>query len=142
MTQRPLPTPWNICNLTRSPFFQQPLEAGEQTPRPLRLFIGRAAELHRLRGTIHGAGEDGTVQALAGAPGVGKTTLVKELKALALDDGYLTTDDYVAILPDDSPGDRSGACSGRSTTPSWLTARWQPTTQRWPTPRSWCARPG
>ncbi len=112
MTQRPLPTPWNVYNLTRSPFFQQPLEAGEQTPRPLSLFIGRAAELRRLRGTIHGAGEDGTVQALAGAPGVGKTTLVKELKALALDDGYLTTDDYVAILPDDSPGDLFGRVLG------------------------------
>lgn len=102
MTQRPLPTPWNVYNLVRSPFFQQPLESGEQTPRPLSLFVGREAELRRLRGAIHGAGENATVQAIAGAPGVGKTTLVKELKALALDDGYLTTDSYVAVLPDDT----------------------------------------
>ena len=101
--QRSLPTPWNVYNLVRSPFFQQPLESGEQTPRPLSLFVGRAAELRRLRGTIHGAGENATVQAIAGAPGVGKTTLVKELKALALDDGYLTTDSYVAVLPGDTP---------------------------------------
>src|SRR5258708_36344915 len=67
------------------------------------LFVGREAELKRLRGTIHGAGENATVQAIAGAPGVGKTTLVKELKALALEDGYLTTDSYVAILPNDTP---------------------------------------
>ena len=103
MTQRPIPTSWNVYNLLRSPFFQQPLESGEQTPRPLSLFVGRDAELKRLRGTIHGAGENATVQAIAGAPGVGKTTLVKELKALALDDGYLTTDSYVAILPDETP---------------------------------------
>ncbi len=103
MIQRPIPTSWNVYNLLRSPFFQQPLESGEQTPRPLSLFVGRETELQRLRGTIHGAGENATVQAIAGAPGVGKTTLVKELKALALEDGYLTTDSYVAILPDDTP---------------------------------------
>lgn len=103
MTQRPLPTSWNVYNLTRSPFFQQPLESGELTPRPLSLFVGRKKELEQLRGTIHGAGENATVQAVAGAPGVGKTTLVKELKALVLDDGYLTTDSYVAILPNDTP---------------------------------------
>jgi hypothetical protein len=102
VNQRPLPTPWNVYNLVRSPFFQQPLESGEQTPRPLSLFVGREAELKRLRGTIHGAGQNATVQAIAGAPGVGKTTLVKELKATALEDGYLTTDGYVALLPDDS----------------------------------------
>lgn len=103
MPQRPLPTPWNVYNLVRSPFFQQPLESGEQTPRPLSLFVGRENELKRLRGAVHGAGENATVQAIAGAPGVGKTTLVKELKALALEDGYLTTDSYVAILPNDTP---------------------------------------
>jgi Cdc6-like AAA superfamily ATPase len=103
MIQRPIPTSWNVYNLLRSPFFQQPLESGEQTPRPLSLFVGREAELKRLQGTIHGAGDNATVQAIAGAPGVGKTTLVKELKALAVADGYLTTDNYVALLPDDTP---------------------------------------
>lgn len=103
MSQRPLPTPWNVYNLSRSPFFQQPLESGEETPRPLSLFVAREAELGRLRGTIHGAGQNGTVQAIAGAPGIGKTTLVKELKSLVIDDGYLTTDAYVAILPDETP---------------------------------------
>lgn len=103
MTQRPLPTPWNLFNLVHSPFFQQPLESGEQTPRPLSLFVGRETELHRLRGTIYGAGENATVEAIAGGPGVGKTTLVKELKALVLEDGYLTTDSYVALMPGDTP---------------------------------------
>ena len=102
MTQRPLPTPWNRFNLTQSPFFQQALESGEHTPRPLSLFVGREAELKQLRGTIYGAGNNASVEAIAGAPGVGKTTLVQELKALLIDDGYLTTDSYVAILPGDT----------------------------------------
>ena len=102
MNQRPLPTPWNVYNLSRSPFFQQPLESGEETPRPLSLFVAREAELASLRGTIHGAGQNGTVQAIAGASGIGKTTLVKELKALVIEDGYLTTDAYVAILPEET----------------------------------------
>lgn len=112
MTVRPLPTPWNVYNLAQSPFFQQPLESGEQTPRPLSLFVGRSAEIRRLRGTIHGAGTNATAQAIAGAPGVGKTTLVKELKALALEDGYLTMDSYVAILPNDTPGELFGRVLG------------------------------
>jgi hypothetical protein len=112
MTQRPLPTPWNLFNLTHSPFFQQPLESGEQTPRPLSLFVGRETELRQLRATIHGAGENASVEAIAGAPGVGKTTLVKELKALVIDDGYLTTDSYVAILPGDTPDGLFGRVLG------------------------------
>ena len=100
---RLLPTKWNVYNLLQSPYFQLPLESGDRTSRPLSLFVGRDTELERLRGNIHGAGDNGTVQAVAGATGIGKTTLVKELKALALDDGYLTTDDLVAILPNESP---------------------------------------
>ena len=98
-----LPTPWNVYNLIHSPFFQQPLESGEQTPRPLSLFVGRARELKQLQAKIQGAGQNATVQAIAGAPGVGKTTLVKELKALALESGYFATDSYVPILPGDTP---------------------------------------
>ena len=54
MTVRPLPPPWNVYNLAHSPFFQQPLESGEQTSRPLSLFVGREAELKRLLGAIRG----------------------------------------------------------------------------------------
>ena len=100
--QGSLPTPWNVYNLVHSPYFQQPLESGEQTPRPLSLFVGRARELKQLQATIQGAGQNASVQAIAGAPGVGKTTLVKELKALALASGYFATDSYVAILPGDT----------------------------------------
>jgi hypothetical protein len=99
---RPLPTPWNLFNLSGSPYFQEALESGDQTPRPLSLFVGRQVELDRLRTTIRSAGGNSTRQAIAGAPGVGKTTLVKELKALALADGYLTTDALVPIFGTDT----------------------------------------
>lgn len=101
--QRLLPTPWNVYNLAGSPYFQEALEATEHTPRPLSLFVGRQAELDRLQTTIRAAGWNSTRQAVTGAPGIGKTTLVKELKALALADGYLTSDTLVPILGGDTP---------------------------------------
>ena len=44
---RPLPTPWNLYNLTASPYFQETLEAAETSTRPLKLFVGRESELAR-----------------------------------------------------------------------------------------------
>lgn len=98
----PLPTPWNLYNLTASPFFQDYLNASSRSPAPLSLFVGREAEIAALRGRIHGAGTYGTRQAVAGDPGIGKTTLVQEVKALLQEDGYFTTDSFVAVLPDDT----------------------------------------
>lgn len=51
---------------------------------------------------IRGAGENSSCQAIAGAPGVGKTTLVKEIKAHLSADGYFTTDALVPILASDT----------------------------------------
>jgi hypothetical protein len=99
---RPLPTPWNLYGLTGSPFFQDTLEAAETSSRPLSLFVGRGAELARLRGAVHGAVDRSSRQAVAGAPGIGKTTLVQELKARLLEDGYLTTDAVVPVLARDT----------------------------------------
>ena len=103
MSIRPLPTPWNLYNLAASPFFQETLDSADGSPRPLSLFVGRERELSRLRDVIHGAGELSSRQAVAGSPGVGKTTLVQELKAAALRDGYLASDALVPILPRDTP---------------------------------------
>lgn len=102
MALRPLPSPWNVYNLVGSPFFQETLESGDRTPRPLSLFVGRQTELKRLVDTIHGAGENSSRQAVAGYPGVGKTTLVKELKATLLAEDYLTTDEFVPIVAGDT----------------------------------------
>lgn len=98
-----LPNAWNVYNLESSPFFQETLEAAEHSPRPLSLFVGRETELDELRGRIHAAGPNGSRQAVAGSPGVGKTTLVQALKARLLQDGYLSTDSLIAIQPDDTP---------------------------------------
>src|SRR4030081_49540 len=97
-----LPTSWNLYNLVSSPYFQGTLEHGETSIRPLSLFVGRVEELRYLRGKIHGAGQGSSRQAIAGVPGVGKTTLVQELKATVLQDGYLATDELVPVLPGDS----------------------------------------
>lgn len=103
MTFTPLPTGWNLYNLSSSPYFQGTLERREHTERPLSLFVGRTTELKRLRQKVHGAGRGSSRQAVAGMPGVGKTTLVQELKASLLADGYLATDELAPILPGDTP---------------------------------------
>jgi hypothetical protein len=108
MMVRPLPTPWNLYNLTASPYFQETLESLEGSNRPLSIFVGRARELAQLRSKIHGAGELSSRQAVAGNPGVGKTTLVQGLKATLLEDGYLTSDSLVPILASDTAGDLFG----------------------------------
>jgi hypothetical protein len=112
MIVRPLPTPWNLYNLTASPYFQETLESLDGSTRPLSLFVGRAKELARLRSKVHGAGELSSRQAVAGIPGVGKTTLVQELKATLLQDGYLTSDSLVPILASDTAGDLFGRVLG------------------------------
>lgn len=98
-----LPTAWNLYNLASSPYFQGTLERREPSQRPLSLFVGRERELKRLRARVHGAGNGSSRQAVAGMPGVGKTTLVQELKSLLLSDGYLATDEVVPILPRNTP---------------------------------------
>lgn len=112
MIVRPLPTPWNLYNLSASPYFQETLESLDGSNRPLSLFVGRARELAQLRSKIHGAGELSSRQAVAGNPGVGKTTLVQELKAMLLQDGYLTSDSLVPILASDTAGDLFGRVLG------------------------------
>ena len=103
MSLPPLPTAWNLYNLASSPFFQGTLERRDQSQRPLSRFVGRDEELRRLRARVHGAGRGSSRQAVAGMPGVGKTTLVQELKSQLLADGYLATDELVPVLPGDTP---------------------------------------
>jgi energy-coupling factor transporter ATP-binding protein EcfA2 len=95
-----LPTVWNVYNLRGSPFFQDTLLAAHER-RSLDLFVGRSGELAELR--AHLRGRDSSRQAVAGASGVGKTTLVQTLKAVALEDGYLTTDSLVPFVAGDTP---------------------------------------
>jgi hypothetical protein len=96
-----LPTAWNVYNLKASPFWQDALDH-ENAARPMSLFVGRHAELAALRDGIIEAGERGSRQAVAGELGVGKTTLVKALKAEVHDAGYLTVNDFVPVVGDDT----------------------------------------
>ena len=110
----PLPTKWSLYNLRASPFFQDVLQAGEQSPQPLdSLFVGREGELRALGEHIRSAGAHGTRQALAGLPGVGKTTIVQELKSTLLGEGYLSTDSWASLVPEDTSASLFGRMLGQ-----------------------------
>jgi len=96
-----LPTPWNVYNLRASPFWQEPLSAGDPV-HPMSLFVGRETEFATLTNTIAEAGHSPSRQAIGGAPGVGKTTLVKRVKAWAHEHGYWAVDAVVPILSHDA----------------------------------------
>lgn len=104
-----LPTVWNVYNLRGSPFFQDTLIQGHER-RSLDLFVGRRKELTDLRQYLHG--RDSSRQAIGGAPGVGKTTLVQMLKGQLLADGYLTTDSLVPFVTGDTPESLFGRVLG------------------------------
>lgn len=104
----PLPNAWNVFNLQASPYWQDPL-GDDDAVHPLHLFVGRTTELAALVDGLHAAGASSSRRAIAGAPGVGKTTLVKRFKAAALRVGYLTGDAVVPILS----GDTAEALFGR-----------------------------
>jgi hypothetical protein len=98
-TRDGLPNHWNLFNLRESPYFQSTL--GESPARyPLSLFVGRDGEVRGLLGGIGGAGS--SRQAVGGAPGVGKTTLVQSVKATALASDYWTTQGRIPFYPDDT----------------------------------------
>lgn len=101
MPGRDLPNPWNIFNLRSSPYWQDPLGDGDST-HPLSLFVGRERELGQLLTGLHGAGASSSRRAVYGSPGVGKTTLVKQFKARALADGFLTTDSFVPLVAEET----------------------------------------
>jgi len=101
LEQRTLPNPWNFFNLRASPYWQDPLGDGDPS-HPLSLFRGRTEQLTMLFNGLAGAGHSSSRRAIAGAPGVGKTTLVKQFKATALDHGYLTADGFVAIVANET----------------------------------------
>jgi hypothetical protein len=64
--------------------------------------VGRHEEIEELEDRIVGAGLHGTRQGVAGLPGVGKTTLVQELKSKLLNQGYFSTDSWVPLYPEDT----------------------------------------
>ena len=89
-----LPNLWGLYNLRTSPFFQATLRADSQAT-PLRLFVGRQRERQLLLTTIGSSAS--SRQAVAGRPGIGKTTLVQTVKADALAEGYWSSDEIIPI---------------------------------------------
>ena len=89
-----LPNLWGLYNLRSSPFFQATLRADSQAT-PLRLFVGRKRERPLLLTTIGSSAS--SRQAVAGRPGIGKTTLVQTVKADAQDGGYWSSDEIISI---------------------------------------------
>jgi hypothetical protein len=89
-----LPNLWGLYNLRSSPFFQATLRADSQTT-PLHLFVGRQRERQLLLTTI--GSSTSSRQAVAGRPGIGKTTLVQTVKADAQAEGYWSSDEIIPI---------------------------------------------
>jgi hypothetical protein len=89
-----LPNLWGLYNLRSSPFFQATLRADSQAT-PLHLFVGRQQERQLLLTTI--GSSTSSRQAVAGRPGIGKTTLVQTVKADAQAEGYWSSDEIIPI---------------------------------------------
>lgn len=92
-----LPNLWRLYNLRSSPFFQATLRQDSEAT-PLSLFVGRQNERQRLLNSI--GGSRSSRQAVAGRPGIGKTTLVQAAKADALAAGYWTSAEIIPITAD------------------------------------------
>lgn len=94
-----LPNLWKLYNLQSSPYFQATLHQGS-TATPTSLFVGRKQERQQLLSTI--GGSRSSRQAVAGRPGLGKTTLVQAVKADALAAGYWVADELISITAESS----------------------------------------
>lgn len=94
-----LPNLWKLCGFKASPYFQETLRENSDT-KSLSLFVGREEEQRRLLATI--GSNDSSRQAVAGFPGVGKTTLVQAVKAEAKRENYCVADNLISITPDHS----------------------------------------
>ena len=90
----PLPNLWGLYNLRSSPFFQATLRTDSEAT-PLRLFVGRQRERLLLLTTIGSSAS--SRQAVAGRPGIGKTTLVQTVKADAQAEGYWSSDEIIPM---------------------------------------------
>ena len=89
-----LPNAWEICGFRSSPYFQDALEENSDT-KSLKLFVGRQKELRQLLFTI--GSSDSSRQAVAGFPGVGKTTLIQVVKAEVKKANYCVANKYISI---------------------------------------------
>ena len=88
---------WTRFGLTRTPYFQEPLEAGVPDADLDRLFIGRASDREALLQQL--THDSQTRVVMIGDPGVGKTTLMNRILA----DLRQAADDRAGCLVPDLP---------------------------------------
>jgi hypothetical protein len=100
-----LPNLWGLYNLRSSPYFQATLRSDTEAT-PLGLFVGRERERQLLLTTI--GSTRSSRQAVAGRPGIGKTTLVQAVKADAQEAAYWTSSEIMSLGSEGSSEDLLG----------------------------------
>jgi DNA-binding transcriptional ArsR family regulator len=100
-----LPNLWGLYNLRSSPYFQATLRSDTEAT-PLGLFVGRERERQLLLTTI--GSTRSSRQAVAGRPGIGKTTLVQAVKADAREAGFWTSSEIMSLGSEGSSEDLLG----------------------------------
>jgi hypothetical protein len=94
-----LPNVWRVFGLRESPYFQDTLGSTERS-YPLSLFVGREQEASTLLTAI--GSSSSSRQAVGGATGIGKTTLIQYVKARAIDAEYWAADELVPFFEHDT----------------------------------------
>jgi hypothetical protein len=87
----PISSLWHLYNLRESPFFQEQLTADPDSRYPIELFVGRQAEVDRLIRGIRGKLGSSSRQTVQGRPGIGKSTLIQQIKHVIASDGILSS---------------------------------------------------
>lgn len=98
----PVSSLWALYNLRESPFFQDQLTADPNAHYPIQLFVAREAEVRQLVQGVTGRGSASSRQAVHGPPGVGKSTLVQEVKFRLAAQGVLSSPHAVRLGHADS----------------------------------------
>jgi ATPase subunit of ABC transporter with duplicated ATPase domains len=87
----PISSLWHLYNLRESPFFQEQLTAGPDARYSIDLFVGRRTEVDRLVRGIRGKLASSSRQTVQGRPGIGKSTLIQQVKHVVAEDGILSS---------------------------------------------------
>jgi hypothetical protein len=93
---------WHLYNLRESPFFQEQLTADPEARYPIELFVGRQDEVARLVGGVEQKLGSSSRQTVQGQPGIGKSTLVQQVKASVARYGVLSHPGAVSVGHTDS----------------------------------------
>lgn len=93
---------WHLYNLRESPFFQEQLTADPDARYPIELFVGRQDEVARLVGGVEQKLGSSSRQTVQGPPGIGKSTLVQQVKASLARYGVISHPGAVSVGHADS----------------------------------------